>query len=233
MLREVRASSAAAPSRLRRSRAPRWPPRSTSTRPRRWSARAGRTSSASASSSGCSWTRCESDRRRHASTSSAPDPAIRSSSRSAGARGAGPADVVVYDRLASPALLALAPADAPSAIYVGKEPGAPAMPQDEINALLVERGATGRDGRAAQGRRPVRVRPRRRGGASAAPRPASRSRSCPASRARSRRRPTPGSRSRIAGVAQSSRSSPASDARTAERGRLARGRDRRRTRSWC
>ena len=60
------------------------------------------------------------------------------------------------------------------------------MTQDEINALLVERGRAGRARRAAQGRRPVRVRARRRGGRGAAPRPACRSRSCPASPARSR-----------------------------------------------
>ena len=44
------------------------------------------------------------------------------------------------------------------------------MPQEEINRLLVEHAPRGQRGRAAQGRRPVRVRPRRRGGARAAPR---------------------------------------------------------------
>ena len=48
------------------------------------------------------------------------------------------ADVVVFDRLASPALLELAPAHA-ERIYVGKEPGRSAMPQTEIEALLVDR----------------------------------------------------------------------------------------------
>ena len=38
------------------------------------------------------------------------------------------------------------------------------MPQDEINALLVEPRPQRRHGRAAEGRRPVRVRARRRGG---------------------------------------------------------------------
>ena len=47
------------------------------------------------------------------------------------------------------------------------------MDQDEINALLVERGRAGHDGRAAEGRRPVRVRARRRRGRGAAPPPAS------------------------------------------------------------
>ena len=52
------------------------------------------------------------------------------------------ADVVVYDRLAHPSLLALAPADA-ERIYVGKAPGAVEMSQDDINALLVDRGRAG------------------------------------------------------------------------------------------
>ena len=68
-----------------------------------------------------------------------------------------------YDRLASPALLDLAPADA-ELITVGKAPG-PGRPHPGAD----QRGA-GRPGpdrglrRAAQGRRPVRVRPGRRGG---------------------------------------------------------------------
>src|SRR5439155_3892253 len=53
------------------------------------------------------------------------------------------ADVVVYDRLASPALLELAPPHA-ERIYAGKEPGIPAMSQREIDALLVERARRGR-----------------------------------------------------------------------------------------
>ena len=52
------------------------------------------------------------------------------------------ADVVVYDRLAAPALLDLAPADA-ERIYVGKEPGVLAAPQSEIGALLVRRARLG------------------------------------------------------------------------------------------
>ena len=48
------------------------------------------------------------------------------------------ADVVVYDRLAAPELIDLAPSHA-ERVYVGKEPGRPAMPQDRINALLLER----------------------------------------------------------------------------------------------
>ena len=52
------------------------------------------------------------------------------------------ADVVVYDRLASPALLALAPAGA-ELVSAGKAPGSVDLTQDEINALLVARGRGG------------------------------------------------------------------------------------------
>jgi len=52
------------------------------------------------------------------------------------------ADVVVYDRLASSELLDLAPAAA-ERVDVGKAPGRAAMTQEEINALLVERGTRG------------------------------------------------------------------------------------------
>ena len=52
------------------------------------------------------------------------------------------AEVVVYDRLAHPALLDLAPATA-ELIDVGKAPGRVAMDQDGINAVLVERGQRG------------------------------------------------------------------------------------------
>jgi uroporphyrinogen III methyltransferase/synthase len=53
------------------------------------------------------------------------------------------AGVVVYDRLAAPALLDLAPPDA-TRISVGKAPGRAEATQDEINALLVEHGRAGR-----------------------------------------------------------------------------------------
>jgi uroporphyrinogen III methyltransferase/synthase len=53
------------------------------------------------------------------------------------------ADVVVYDRLAHPSLLALAPAGA-ELVNVGKTPGQPGPDQDEINAVLVDRGRSGR-----------------------------------------------------------------------------------------
>lgn len=52
-------------------------------------------------------------------------------------------DVVVYDRLANPCLLDLAPAHA-ERIYVGKGPGNHAMTQEEINACLVEQGLAGK-----------------------------------------------------------------------------------------
>ena len=59
-----------------------------------------------------------------------------------GAEVLGHADVVVFDRLASPTLLDLAPENA-ERIYAGKEPGRSAMPQREIDALLVERASGG------------------------------------------------------------------------------------------
>jgi uroporphyrin-III C-methyltransferase len=59
-----------------------------------------------------------------------------------GARALGEADVVVYDRLAAPALLDLAPPHA-ARVYVGKSPGGHAMKQPEIDTLLVEHARTG------------------------------------------------------------------------------------------
>ena len=52
------------------------------------------------------------------------------------------ADVVVYDYLVAPGLLAFAPADA-EMIYVGKQAGKHAMPQEQINRLLVEKAQAG------------------------------------------------------------------------------------------
>jgi uroporphyrin-III C-methyltransferase len=59
-----------------------------------------------------------------------------------GAKALASADVVVFDRLAAPALLDLAPVDA-ERVYVGKEPGRSAMTQERISCLLVERARTG------------------------------------------------------------------------------------------
>ncbi len=52
------------------------------------------------------------------------------------------ADAIVYDRLAPRALLGYARPEAEK-IYVGKKPGNPTMSQEEINALLVEKGRAG------------------------------------------------------------------------------------------
>ena len=54
------------------------------------------------------------------------------------------ADVVVYDRLSVASLLDLAPAGA-ERISVGKTPRGPSTEQEEINALLVERGKAGQE----------------------------------------------------------------------------------------
>ncbi|MGH7629472.1 MAG: siroheme synthase CysG [Gemmatimonadales bacterium] len=53
------------------------------------------------------------------------------------------ADVVVYDRLVSPALLREVPADA-ERVYVGKAPGGHCLPQEGINALLVHEARRGK-----------------------------------------------------------------------------------------
>ena len=52
------------------------------------------------------------------------------------------AQVVVYDRLLDPSLLDSVPGSC-ERIFVGKERGRQALTQDEINALLVERGSAG------------------------------------------------------------------------------------------
>ena len=59
-----------------------------------------------------------------------------------GARALSEADVVVFDRLAAPALLDLAPPTA-ERVYVGKEPGRAATPQHEIERILVDRALAG------------------------------------------------------------------------------------------
>jgi uroporphyrinogen III methyltransferase/synthase len=59
-----------------------------------------------------------------------------------GAEALGAADVVVYDYLANPTLLAHARPEAEQ-IYVGKKAGSHTLSQEEINALLVERALAG------------------------------------------------------------------------------------------
>src|SRR3989304_362147 len=61
----------------------------------------------------------------------------------AGADALREAEVVVYDRLAGPGLLSLAPPQA-ERIYVGKEAGRHALKQEEINELLVARAGEGK-----------------------------------------------------------------------------------------
>ncbi|HWP30097.1 MAG TPA: uroporphyrinogen-III C-methyltransferase, partial [Chloroflexota bacterium] len=53
------------------------------------------------------------------------------------------AEVLVYDRLVAPELVALAPPEA-ERIYAGKAPGQHTLSQAEINALLVARARAGR-----------------------------------------------------------------------------------------
>ena len=53
------------------------------------------------------------------------------------------AEVLVYDHLANPELLSQAPADS-ERIYVGKEASKHTLPQEEINALLVDRARSGK-----------------------------------------------------------------------------------------
>ncbi|HOF87705.1 MAG TPA: uroporphyrinogen-III C-methyltransferase, partial [Armatimonadota bacterium] len=61
----------------------------------------------------------------------------------AGAEAIAQADVIVHDRLANPALLALARADA-ERIYVGKAASAHTLTQDEINAALAAQARRGK-----------------------------------------------------------------------------------------
>ena len=60
-----------------------------------------------------------------------------------GAQALAGAQVVVYDRLLDPALLALAPASA-ERVFVGKERGRQALTQAEINQLLATEGSAGK-----------------------------------------------------------------------------------------
>jgi uroporphyrinogen III methyltransferase/synthase len=60
-----------------------------------------------------------------------------------GARALAACDVLVYDYLAAPAIVNLAPPDCEK-IYVGKKAGAHTLTQDEITELIVTLGAAGR-----------------------------------------------------------------------------------------
>jgi uroporphyrinogen III methyltransferase/synthase len=60
-----------------------------------------------------------------------------------GARALAQCEVLVYDYLASPAIVALAPPGCEK-IYVGKKAGAHTLSQDEITALIVELGRAGK-----------------------------------------------------------------------------------------
>ncbi len=60
-----------------------------------------------------------------------------------GARALAAAEVVVYDRLLDPSLVALAPTSA-ERVFVGKERGRQALTQAEINRLLVDEGSAGK-----------------------------------------------------------------------------------------
>jgi len=77
------------------------------------------------------------------------------------------AGVLLYDALASDPIVALAPADC-ERIFVGKRGGDHAMPQAEIEALMIAKAREGRAVVRLKGGGPVRLRPRRRGSRSAA-----------------------------------------------------------------
>ena len=77
----------------------------------------------------------------------------------------GEADLVLYDALVEPAALDLAPRA--QRIFVGKRAGRPQVTPGVHHAAARARRAPRPAGRAAEGRRPVRVRARRRGSARA------------------------------------------------------------------
>src|SRR5438045_9388535 len=70
------------------------------------------------------------------------------------------AEVIVYDRLVGPAVLEQAP-DTARRIFAGKAAGYHSLPQEEINALLIEHARAGRKVVRLKGRDPFDV---RRGG---------------------------------------------------------------------
>ena len=78
------------------------------------------------------------------------------------------ADVVFYDELVSSEILDRARRDA-ARIPVGRRVGKPGIGQDAINTLMIEAAQVRPARGAAQGRRRLRVRPRRRGSRGVAP----------------------------------------------------------------
>ena len=80
-----------------------------------------------------------------------------------GVRALNEADAVVYDYLANPEFLELAPAHA-QRIYVGKKGGDHTMGQEDINRLIGDLGPRGQGGHPTKGRRPLCVWPGGRGG---------------------------------------------------------------------
>ena len=77
------------------------------------------------------------------------------------------ADIVFYDELVTEPVLDRVRRDA-KRVFVGKKRGEPGIGQDEINRRLVEAARAGRKRGAAQGRRRLCVRARRRRGRAAA-----------------------------------------------------------------
>ena len=109
-----------------------------------------------------------------------PMPAAKAASRIVGAGPGDPdlltikalralqdADVVFYDELVSSEILDRIRRDA-SRVPVGRRAGKPGIGQDAINKLLIEAAKSRQARGAAEGRRRLRVRPRRRRGRSAA-----------------------------------------------------------------
>ena len=125
------------------------------------------------------------------------------------------ADVVLYDALVSPDVLA---ARRHARSSLGRQAARPALGEPGDDQPLLVRGARrGKRVVRLKAGDPVRLRPRRRGGAGARRARASPSRSCPASRRRSPRRRSPAFRSRIAASPRACSSSPATPNRRTRR----------------
>ena len=78
--------------------------------------------------------------------------------------------MVVYDRLVSPAILALMPEGAEQ-INVGKEAAHHLVPQEGINQILLDKALEGKIVVRLKGGRPLPVRPGGRGAGAAGPAP--------------------------------------------------------------